>query len=140
MMVTGCKGFNSVGCEVKVWDIRNPSQSVYNLLGHSQDVTDCCFVGNNIFSVSKDGSIGLWGLADGIQTAWKPANGNQAYTCVASRSFSNNNNIKDSFMTVGSFDGALHKISINLSEVPFNQINVSSYTMPVYDENLNAIS
>ena len=61
IIATGCKGFNSVGCEVKFWDIRNPSQFLFECKGHTQDVTGCKFNKssecNTFVSVSKDGSI-----------------------------------------------------------------------------------
>lgn len=62
MLATGCKGFESVGCEVKVWDIRKTSEPLANLKGHTHDVTGCKFVGDDLVSVSKDGSIFAWDL------------------------------------------------------------------------------
>ena len=60
-MVTGCKGFNGVGCEVLLWDLRNPSKPVRDYHGHEQDVTSCRFLGENrIVSCSKDGWLRTW--------------------------------------------------------------------------------
>jgi WD40 repeat protein len=65
LFATGSKGFNSVGCEVKLWDIRKVVAPISEFHGHSQDVTGCKF--NNKFddvltSCSKDGSIFLWNI------------------------------------------------------------------------------
>lgn len=59
---TGCKGFNSVGCEVKLWDLRSCTRPLVELLGHSQDVTGVRFSsdGAALVSASKDGSIYAW--------------------------------------------------------------------------------
>jgi len=64
-IVTSSKGFNSVGCEVKVWDKRN-LQLVKAFSGHSQDTTGCCILDyansrpKHLVSASKDQSIKLW--------------------------------------------------------------------------------
>ena len=71
-MATGCKGFNSVGCEVKIWDLRSTSKPLTELRGgHSQDVTGVCYSetpsnkgddyhSTKLVSISKDGSINIW--------------------------------------------------------------------------------
>jgi hypothetical protein len=71
-LATGCKGFNSVGCEMKIWDLRYPKKPYVNGKGHSQDVTSCKFIysdnnnvnnsdsGTHLVSCCKDGSIKLW--------------------------------------------------------------------------------
>ena len=38
------QGFDGIGCEVKIWDMRNAAASMAELRGHSQDVTCCSFV------------------------------------------------------------------------------------------------
>lgn len=66
ILATGCKGFDSVGCTVKVWDLRNTSKVVAELgSAHSQDVIGCQFIRNgpcagSILSASKDGSVAVW--------------------------------------------------------------------------------
>lgn len=62
LLATGCKGFNGVGCEIKVWDVRSTSKPVSELKYHSQDVTDCKFSvdGDYLYSCSKDGTICAW--------------------------------------------------------------------------------
>ena len=87
-LATGSKGFNSVGCEVKVWDLRNTAAPCAELKGHSHDVVGVKYAqggegstvggkgssssgagGTNIhgtqeglklISASKDGSIFIW--------------------------------------------------------------------------------
>ena len=68
-LATGCKGFESVGCEVKLWDLRNTRQQVSDFKGHTHDVTGCQFSQDSerLVSVSKDGSMYVWNtlLGDG---------------------------------------------------------------------------
>lgn len=59
-MVTGCKGFNGIGCSVVLWDIRQTLKPLHEFSGHTQDVTSCLFRGNRILSASKDGSVIAW--------------------------------------------------------------------------------
>jgi len=60
ILATGCKGFDSVGCEVKLWDLRMQTKLLQEFKGHSQDVTGIQFGAGSLFSVSKDGSIFSW--------------------------------------------------------------------------------
>lgn len=65
LLVTGSKGFNSVGCELKVWDVRHINTPLLQFHGHSQDVTKVKFstkFPDIILSCSKDGSIFAWKL------------------------------------------------------------------------------
>jgi hypothetical protein len=63
LLATGCKGFDSVGCTVKLWDLRNTAQPVREYAGHAQDVVGCAFTQQDpslLVSTSKDGSIRVW--------------------------------------------------------------------------------
>jgi WD40 repeat protein len=63
IFATGCKGFNSVGCGVLLWDLRNTAKPLKELKYHSQDITSCHFLPDNqniLISASKDGSIVAW--------------------------------------------------------------------------------
>ena len=76
-LATGSKGFNSVGCEVKIWDLRKTSAPCAELKGHSHDVVGVKYSeggssgagrsnvpsvpgGLKLISASKDGSIFVW--------------------------------------------------------------------------------
>ena len=56
--------FILIGCEVKLWDLRNTSKVVTEYIGHTHDVTGCKFNRSNqydsLVSVSKDGSLISW--------------------------------------------------------------------------------
>ena len=75
LLATGCKGFNNVGCEVKVWDLRYTGRGpIHDYIGHSQDVTACKYVYSDsssfanadasrsaqLVSCCKDGTIRVW--------------------------------------------------------------------------------
>ena len=69
-IMTGSKGFNGVGCEIRIWDIRMNKQYI-ELSGHQQDVRECYFLqheeDNNsnsdiIVTASKDKTIRLWDI------------------------------------------------------------------------------
>lgn len=64
MMATGCRGFNFVGCEVKLWDLRNTSKFLSEFKGHGQDVNSCKFLHDDkvLLSASKDGSVIAWDI------------------------------------------------------------------------------
>lgn len=71
MMATGCKGFDGVGCDVKLWDIRKPNRILTEFTGHTHDVTGCKFTsdGKYLVSCSKDGSIIAWYIDNDITAA-----------------------------------------------------------------------
>eukprot|EP00611_Tribonema_gayanum_P023230 TRINITY_DN4842_c0_g1_i4.p1 TRINITY_DN4842_c0_g1~~TRINITY_DN4842_c0_g1_i4.p1 ORF type:complete len:388 (-),score=60.68 TRINITY_DN4842_c0_g1_i4:1015-2091(-) len=67
-LLTGSKGFNSVGCEGRLWD-RRTGQVVQEYNGHAQDVTACLLApaalaassGGAVITASKDQTIKVWG-------------------------------------------------------------------------------
>jgi WD40 repeat protein len=72
LVATASKGFNGVGCEVRLWDLRRMGSGsgsgalLRTLLGHSQDATAVLFVsGGRVASASKDGSVRVWGVEEG---------------------------------------------------------------------------
>jgi len=81
-VLTGSNGFNSVGCELRLWDRRTLKQ-VHVLTGHDQAVTGCALLpdtalrpetggGGRLLAASgcKDGEVRLWdGTAGGASTA-----------------------------------------------------------------------
>ena len=75
-VLTSSKGFNSVGCELRIWDIRggkgvigdsifsNGGTCTAQFNGHAQDTTACAFLGDSrLISASKDGTIRVWDRA-----------------------------------------------------------------------------
>ncbi len=77
-VATASKGFNGVGCEVRLWDLRRMGGSssssssssgsalLRTLAGHSQDATAVLFLsGNRVASGSKDGSVRVWAREEG---------------------------------------------------------------------------
>lgn len=87
LLATGCKGFDSVGCTVKVWDLRNTAQPVADYAGHSQDVVGCKFSAQDpdlLISASKDGSIRVWDTKLNTASSAVHADSSAACACVAS--------------------------------------------------------
>ena len=117
VLATGTKGFDSVGCTVKVWDLRNIAQPLADFAGHSQDVVGCKFSAEDpdtILSTSKDGSIRAWDTklvgSDRQSCACYPHTG-KLVSCLAvppSRSADNGTNE----MVIGANDGTLTFASI----------------------------
>jgi hypothetical protein len=72
-ILTSSKGFNGVGCEVRVWD-RRMGKQLHELAGHQQDATACCFLPASqdrktaasligippLVTASKDGTVKIW--------------------------------------------------------------------------------
>jgi WD40 repeat protein len=76
LLATGCKGFDGVGCTVKLWDLRNAAQPVAEYAGHSQDVVGCAFSARDsdlLLSTSKDGSVRVWDTTSGSAEMSKPS-------------------------------------------------------------------
>jgi WD40 repeat protein len=117
-LATGCKGFNSVGCGVTLWDVRNTAKPLNEFKGHSQDVTGCQFHPSNgrwLASVSKDGSVIIWDIHDSV--------------CVGEYQFpkkwissltlgdcSNKNGEVSLEVIVGSLDGSISVLNFTKSE------------------------
>jgi len=106
-LVTGSKGFNAVGCEARVWDLRGGRGGVGTAEGavtpaplrtysrHVQDCTGCAFlppavrgsggaVGEQaaFATVSKDGSMVVWGQDTG-EVLWEHSDpGYASYTSL----------------------------------------------------------
>eukprot|EP00949_MAST-11_sp_MAST-11-sp1_P000096 g96.t1 len=76
-ILTGSKGFNGVGCELRLWDVRTGKQ-LKEMTGHMQDTTGVAFVPAPVgssssslcaVSVSKDQTVRLWDVSEGRQLA-----------------------------------------------------------------------
>jgi WD40 repeat protein len=88
-LVAGCKGFNGVGCDIKVWDLRfiKHGQFLNELRGHQQDVTSCKFVNrdSSVISSSRDGTVRTWTLSKSggeNQSHINSSSGRGGYTCL----------------------------------------------------------
>ena len=67
-ILTGSKGFNGVGCEVRVWDVRAGKVRL-ELNGHEQDVKACKFLTESpgrVITGSKDKTVRVWNIASGV--------------------------------------------------------------------------
>lgn len=70
---TSSKGFNSVGCEGRLWD-RRTGKMVYEFLGHAQDATACGFIAKDTehfaaITLSKDMTVQVWNCNNGEKMA-----------------------------------------------------------------------
>ena len=108
-MVTGTKGFDAIGCELKVWDTRQAGHGfVHSIQAHSQDVTDCVFVGpGKVLTVSKDGGIGVWGTSGGVKTAGY-RDIDRIYTSAVLMEEVSSNDLPS--ITIGCLDGSAHRL------------------------------
>ena len=115
-IVTGCKGFDSNGCEVKVWDIRTTNQNINTFLGHSQDVKYCSYINKSkdyIFSLSKDGTCGIWNIPQNKKIAWYNLQKTQYTSCVL-RNINEKGQIP---FAITAFDG-----SVTFGNIDYNRL------------------
>ena len=110
-VVTASKGFNGVGCEARLWDLRGPAApvqvaaaaapaaggwggqapaAVRQFAGHSQDAAACVFLppsnrgrGLTFATASKDASVRVWDAASGQALCAHTEVGCGAYTSLA---------------------------------------------------------
>eukprot|EP00736_Rhodelphis_marinus_P012733 Rmarinus@m.17126 len=84
-LITGTKGFDGVGCEAKLFDIRKPTVVLREFQGHYQALTKCRFLppseSNDVplfVTSSNDGSIRLWDTISGeclVSSVISPSDG-----------------------------------------------------------------
>ena len=115
LLSSGCKGFNSVGCEVKVWDIRS-NNVLHNLSSHSQDVKSCQYINDQLLlSVSKDGSCAIWNTQIGTKVVWCNTNKLQYTDCaIGSTGATTDNKLR---FALSSFDGSVTLASCEWSKL-----------------------
>lgn len=89
LLAAGCKGFNGVGCDIKVWDLRFLKQAefLHELRGHHQDVTSCKFFDedSSIISSSRDGTVRTWTVSsseEGERGCAQSSSGRGGFTCL----------------------------------------------------------
>ena len=106
LLAAGCKGFNGVGCDVKLWDLRNLNRALSEGSEHQQDVTSVRFLSNQMLSsCSKDGSVHLWDThTDALQSVAVYNSGNK-YTSLSRLDGSSGD------FAAGSFEGHLELFS-----------------------------
>ena len=127
LLAVGCKGFNSVGCEVKIYDIRNTAIPISVNLGHSQDVTGCKFLANEkntLVSCSKDGSIFAWNATDAESTI--PIASNKS-TKIYTSLIEGEETLSNTF-TAGAYDGSANRFEINEGDKECGIISSQSST------------
>lgn len=151
MFATGCKGFDGVGCEVKLWDIRSPSKILCERKEHTHDVTSCKFTsdGRFLLTASKDGSLVAW---DTLQMANTSSTAKVAVLKSTGKYFTCLEIIRETpelQFVVGSYDGSVSfyemKRSIDASELSKNsnscrefEFRLKLQTQPYYNDNLPA--
>lgn len=123
LLAAGCKGFNGVGCDVKVWDVRyfRPGKFLKEMSGHQQDVTCCSFLPKSpspmLLSGSRDSTLKAWSI---------DVNSPQADTgAVTSFSDRSSYNCMDSWFEekagvwmccLGDMDGSISVLSLDRSQ------------------------
>ncbi|TYZ62748.1 hypothetical protein PybrP1_000189 [[Pythium] brassicae (nom. inval.)] len=115
-ILTSSKGFNGVGCEVRVWDRRTGKQ-LLEFSGHQQDATSCCFLPGTSDSqsaipipvtASKDGTVKVWDAAASrvLCEASEPTGGMFTGLCAVS----------GSTLLASTFHGAVHAFEFNAAQ------------------------
>lgn len=70
-VVTGHRGFDGNGCQVKLWDLRNIAYPVFEMDEHEEAVQGVKFVFGNIVSCGKDGKIIVSGTDGKKKFCWE---------------------------------------------------------------------
>jgi len=70
-IVTGHRGFDGIGCEVKLWDLRKVNFPVLELEGHVEAVQGVKFVKGSVVSCGKDGKIFVFGADGKRKFSWE---------------------------------------------------------------------
>eukprot|EP01041_Mallomonas_annulata_P008940 gene8940-18497_t len=125
-LATGCKGFDAVGCELKIWDLRKQSATInHNFTGHTQDITCCKYLNQNkIISISKDGSCGIWDIITNKKIAWNTSQKTQ-YTSFAIGQ--NEDELGRICVAITAFDGSITFAYINNSKLNTSEFEVEDH-------------
>lgn len=118
LLASGTKGFNSVGCGVMVWDMRNTAKPLFEFKGPSQDVTGVQFSKSSrpgrshlIYSVCKDGSFMVWDSKRLEQVGCYRFEGNKLLSCL-SVLHSSEGEADAEEVAVGAMDGSVSILSV----------------------------
>jgi WD40 repeat protein len=119
-LAAGCKGFNGVGCDVKLWDIRYLKQGKFfaELTGHQQDVTCCHFLSNHLQSdssptlltASRDSSLRCWSTRLPTPISNGAFSDRSSYNCIDSWYVGED---QCWYCCLGDMDGAVSIVSIS---------------------------
>jgi WD40 repeat protein len=158
-LATGCKGFNSVGCNVFVFDLRKlPSTQslseaadysyhnnfIYSngpeldFSGHSQDVTCCKFSRistSHLYSCSKDGSVFIWNILEKSQVSYRfPKKYITAMSFIDAKFIPHGGNSRVEYFTLGCMDGSLVVMSYDFNKQTFLIVKSTSPSLGNDDE------
>jgi len=121
-IITGHRGFDGVGCGLKLWDRRNLSQCVNEFIGHNQSVETCLFGSvpfddgrrDVVASVSKDASLRIFDIesGDGLTIYNEGSHGALTAMCRIKRE---NAPADDFSVLIGSVDPKLYALNIGKS-------------------------
>ena len=105
-ILTSSKGFNSEGCEGRLWDRRKGSM-IHRLDGHSQAATACAFLRHGQFAVtgSKDRSIRVWDTVSGHCSSVTPSGMITSMVAAPEES--------EADLYVSTFDGGMHVYQVD---------------------------
>ena len=99
-IATSSKGFDGIGCEGRIWDVRSPNEPLHQLHGHQQDAVSCVYLNmdlvNNVNSpllatCSKDETIRIWNCTTGEQVCRHYEVGSGMFTSVCTNDKGNIN-------------------------------------------------
>ena len=133
-VATGCKGFNSVGCTVKVWDIRSShSTLLVECSGHEHDVNSCQFFSaSELLSASKDGTMRLWNIQgnESSECAKYSSDEGLQFSCIGYLGDLSGpaTDMEGKKFAAGSFNGGLCECSITSSSSMKKEINLHHVT------------
>ena len=69
-IVTSHRGFNGIGCEAKLWDIRT-EKLVTTFIGHKHSVEGAVFLEGKVFTCSKDGRLHRYSMEGDLEEFWE---------------------------------------------------------------------
>ena len=114
-VLTGSNGFNSVGCELRLWD-RRALRQVHQMEGHEQAVLGACLLPSNTHrgrllaaSGCKEGEVRLWDIASGQPAGGRCKLPSGGVTGVAAACAEE----EEAALFVSSTLGAVHALSVD---------------------------
>jgi len=69
-VVTSHRGFNGIGCEAKLWDLRT-EQMLTNFMGHRHAVEGAVFLNDKVYTCAKDGRLHRYNMEGGLEEFWE---------------------------------------------------------------------